>query len=52
MDDTIEPRRSSRPRRQGATIETLGENAPAAQCGIAAEATRDKQKSNRMACQW
>src|SRR5271169_925362 len=31
MDDGIEPRRSSRPRPQGAIIETLGENAPAAQ---------------------
>jgi hypothetical protein len=40
MDDQIEPRCSSRPRRQSAVIEALGENTSAAQKSVAAEAAR------------
>jgi hypothetical protein len=47
MDDQIELRRSPRPRRQSAVIETLGENTSTAHNSNAAEAARHDHQANR-----
>jgi len=52
MDDMIEPRRSSRPRRQHVLFKAFGKDAAAAKDGVAAKPARMDDDSNRPVADW
>jgi len=52
MDDMIEPRRSSRPRRQHVLFKAFGKDLAAAKDGVAVKPARMDDDSNRPVADW